>query len=245
MGRLQKAIGHRFRDRGLLDLALTHASCAMDQGEPAGDNQRLEFLGDAVAGMVISRILYERHADADEGYLTMARSSLVNRGSMAALAREISLGDCLRLGKAEDRRGGRNIASILGNAFEALVGAIYLDAGPGFTARWLERTYERKMEALPAHSRINNPKGQLQELLQTLSAASVEYRLDAVSGPDHALLHSCSVHHRGEELGSGTGRSRKQAEMAAAREALERLQRESRTGECGDRRGDRRDPPAG
>ncbi len=241
---LEERLGHRFRDPGLLDLALTHASCSQEGRDPgAGDNQRLEFLGDAVAAQILSRILYRRHPRADEGFLTMARACLANRRVMARLAEELSLGGCLRLGPAVDRQGGRRLPSILGNAFEALIGALFLDAGAAFADRWLEEVYRSRLEELPLRPQADNPKGQLQEWIQSRSPLPLRYRMEEASGPGHALRYTCSVLHGGEELGRGQGSSLKQAERMAARDALRRMR--PRRGGSGDREAGRRDPPGG
>lgn len=220
---LQERIGHQFRDLALLELALTHPSLGAVPGAAIRDNQRLEFLGDAVLQMVLTDELYRRFDAASEGPLTTARAHLVNRKTLATRARALGLGKHLRLGRGEETSGGRERASALADAYEAILGAIYLDGGLD-AARMVILAHFRdvcgELEVMP---NLDNPKGELQERLQAESNEPPDYRLESVTGPDHDRRFECAVLHRGVELGRGEGRSKKDAESAAAVEALRSL----------------------
>lgn len=220
---LEAGLGYRFRNAGLLRLALTHPSLAHEMGGGQQHNQRLEFLGDAVLQLVITTHLYERFSDLGEGPLTQARAQLVNRSMLAQHGRRLGIGDSLVLSRGEESSGGRSRSSTIADAFEAVIGAIYLDSDYP-TARDVVLTLYREvlgeLEVLP---NLANPKGELQELLQSTSPDPPRYELKSSSGPDHNRSFECSVHHGGAELGRGFGRSKKSAESAAAQSALERL----------------------
>ena len=223
---LQFRLGHSFRDENLLRLALTHPSVAHEQNNPMPHNQRLEFLGDAVLGLVLSRELFDKFSTADEGALTKSRAKLVNSVSLAARARELDLGAHLILSRGEDNTGGRERASALTDAFEALLGAIFLDGGFEAAREFILREFAADFSALTEAADIENPKGELQELLQAQSPLAPEYEFIAATGPDHDRVFECAVLHAGAELARGAGKSKKAAESAAARAALEKLRAE-------------------
>ncbi len=220
---LEDQLGYRFRAPALLRLALTHPSVAHEQGNTVQHNQRLEFLGDAVLQLTLTRQLYERFPEAGEGPLTKARARLVNRRALADQARRLALGRHLVLSRGEDLSNGRSRPSTLADAFEALLGAVFVDAGFEAASALIVRLFSESFGALDVLPDLENPKGELQERLQADSLEGPEYRLEAVTGPDHDRLFECSVHHGGQELGRGTGKSKKDAESQAALQALQTL----------------------
>ena len=219
---LLESLGHRFEDDGLLRLALTHPSLVHDQGTAAGaqNNQRLEFLGDAVLALIISAELYTRFPEAGEGALTKARAHLVNRSILAGQGRRLELGPHMLLSRGEEATGGRRRSSTLADAFEALVGALFLDGGLEVARRFVLSQFEDALGNLGAIPNHDNPKGDLQELLQTTSGEAPAYRLESTSGPDHDRVFISAVTHAGVDLGRGQGRTKKEAESEAARAAL-------------------------
>lgn len=217
---LDALFGHRFRDPKLLELALTHPSITHDLGGGAPHNQRLEFLGDAVLQLVLTLELYEKFPDLGEGPLTQARAEMVNRRTLANQSRTLAVGRYLRMSRSEESTGGRERASALADAFEALVGAIFLDGGLEPARQFVLRRFRESFGQLAALPSLHNPKGELQELLQAESTEPPSYHLLAVNGPDHDRVFECAVTYRGEVLGRGTGKTKKAAESEAAREAL-------------------------
>jgi ribonuclease-3 len=224
---LQQRIGHRFRDEDLLRLALTHPSIAHEQNNPAPHNQRLEFLGDAILGAVLSQQLYEQFPEADEGLLTKSRAKLVNAAALAAHARALGLGGCLILSRGEENSGGRTRPSTLADAFEALLGAVYLDGGFEGARKFILQEFSADYAELALPEGIDNPKGELQELLQAASPVAPVYQLVSAVGPDHDRHFVCAVLHDGVELGQGSGKSKKAAESEAALAALKKLRESS------------------
>jgi ribonuclease-3 len=223
---LQQRLGHHFRDESLLRLALTHPSVAHEQNNPAPHNQRLEFLGDAVLGLVLSRALYVTFPDADEGALTKSRAKLVNAGALAGHGRGLDLGAHLVLSRGEENTGGRERGSTLADAFESLVGAIFLDGGFEAAHGFILREFSAQFGEVGALPGIENPKGELQELLQSRSPRAPEYQFLSASGPDHDRDFECAVLHDGLELARGRGKSKKAAESEAALAALKKLRAE-------------------
>ncbi|HTV41246.1 MAG TPA: ribonuclease III [Candidatus Sulfotelmatobacter sp.] len=217
------SFGYHFRDENLLRLALTHPSVSHESGTATAHNQRLEFLGDAVLGLVLTELLYQEFPDSDEGQLTKARAKLVNRHSLAARARSLGLGDHLILSRGEEVSGGRDRSSALADAYEALLGAIFLDGGFGAAREFILKEFAGAFDELAARPVIENPKGELQELLQSRSPRAPEYQTTQISGSDHDPLFECAVLHDGVELARGQGKSKKAAESAAAMVALETL----------------------
>jgi ribonuclease III len=222
---LQNLLGYIFRDPALLRLALTHPSVAHEQGAPLQTNQRLEFLGDAVLQLVLTRELYEKFPDCDEGPLTKARAKLVNRRTLAEHGRQLGLGQNLVLSRGEESHGGRERPSALADAFEALLGAIFLDGGFEAASAFIVREFSGGFGELAVIPILENPKGELQELLQSTSFEAPQYRVVSATGPDHDRIFECTVHHAGAELARGTGKSKKAAESEAALAALKRLKR--------------------
>jgi ribonuclease-3 len=220
---LQQRLGHQFRDQELLRLALTHPSIAHEQNNPTPHNQRLEFLGDAILGAVLSQQLYEKFPEADEGLLTKSRAKLVNAVSLAAHGRALGLGEQLILSRGEETSGGRVRLSTVADAFEALLGAVFLDGGFPAAREFVLREFSGDYAELDLPAGIENPKGELQELLQARSPAPPVYHLVSAEGPDHDRIFVCAVLHDGQELARGSGKSKKSAESAAALAALENL----------------------
>jgi ribonuclease-3 len=223
LAEFQCRLGCRFQDESLLRLALTHPSIAHEQDESTPHNQRLEFLGDAILGAVLSQHLYEKFRGADEGLLTKTRAKLVNAASLAAHARAIGLGSQLILSRGEDHTGGRMRLSILADAYEALLGAVFLDAGFAGARDFILREFAADFTELALPAGIENPKGELQELLQAKSIEAPIYQLVSSQGPDHDRNFVCAVLHDGLELARGTGKSKKAAESEAAAAALKKL----------------------
>jgi len=220
---LQARLGYTFRDDRLLQLALTHPSVAHEQGAPVQHNQRLEFLGDAVLQLALTRELYEKFPDFDEGPLTKARAKLVNRRSLGTHGRTLGLGAHLILSRGEAAHGGRERSSALADACEAVIGAIFLDGGYTAARDFILREFAAGLGGLGAIPTLENPKGELQEYLQAHSLEAPHYHVVSASGPDHDRVFECTVQHGGVELARGTGKSKKAAESEAARRALEKL----------------------
>ena len=217
---LQERMGYQFREESLLRLALTHPSVAHECPENVQHNQRLEFLGDAVLSLVLTEELYKRFQSLGEGPLTKARAQMVNRRTLAAEARRLDLGAHLVLSHGEETSGGRDRPSALADAYEALLGAIFLDSGFEAVRAFILRYFLDAFGELAEIPNLENPKGDLQEMLQANSDESPQYEMTAVSGPDHDRVFECAVRHAGVELGRGRGKSKKAAESAAALTAL-------------------------
>jgi ribonuclease-3 len=216
----QIQLAYRFREPSLLRLALTHPSVAHEQGVAIQHNQRLEFLGDAVLQLILTAELYLKFTAFGEGPLTKARAQLVNRRMLAEQGKRLGLGAQLVLSKGEELSGGRQRPSALADAFEALVGAIFLDGGFDKARTFVLDQFQEILGELKVIPNLENPKGELQELLQADSPQPPEYRLESVSGPDHDRLFTCTVHYDGLEIGRGLGKSKKEAESHAAQVAL-------------------------
>lgn len=220
---LEMELGYQFRDGALLRLALTHPSLAHELGGGQQHNQRLEFLGDAVLQLVITTRLYEQFPDLGEGPLTQARAQMVNRTMLAQQGARLGLGSYLVLSRGEETSGGRARSSTVADAFEAVVGAVYLDSDYVTARRVVLNLYREVLGELEVLPNLSNPKGELQELLQSTSPEPPRYELKSSSGPDHNRSFECAVSHLGVELGRGFGRSKKTAESAAAQAAMDRL----------------------
>ena len=227
---LEERIGYKFRNSLLLAEALTHSSLGHETQQVHFDNQRLEYLGDAVLQLLFSEHLYRRFREAAEGHLTKSRARLVSGEALAVYAQGIGLGDHLMLGRGDESNGGRRRTSTLADAFEALVGAIYLDGGIGATRAFV-LTHAREQLATVHHQAPLeiNPKGRLQEILQALppvlgtdhaTPRNPTYRIVAQTGPDHAKSFTAEVHWNGGVLGTGQGASKQHAESTAALDAL-------------------------
>jgi len=222
MNPLEERLGHKFRNSLLLAEALTHPSISLERKDYPFDNQRLEFLGDAVLQVVITDYLYRAFPDFEEGQLTKMRSRIVSRNGLKGQAQAIGLGAYLMMGRGEEACGGRKRASTLADAFEAVIGAVYLDGGIEKARAFILRAAAGDLEALVDAPGDINPKGQLQELLQAISPMAPQYEITGQSGPDHQKRFQCVVRWREQELGRGDGGSKKLAEVAAAVDALNR-----------------------
>jgi ribonuclease-3 len=221
--KLQNQLGYAFRRPDLLRLALTHPSVAHEQGLPIQTNQRLEFLGDAVLQLALTGELYEKFPAVGEGPLTKARAKLVNRRSLAERARQLGLGRHLIVSRGEEISGGRERAGALADTFEALLGAVFLDGGFEVAREFILRQFLSAFGELSVIPILENPKGELQEFLQAYSSEAPRYHVISTSGPDHDRVFECTVHHAGEELARGHGKSKKAAESEAALAALAKL----------------------
>jgi ribonuclease-3 len=247
--KLQRKIGHNFEQPGLLRRALTHSSVAYEQAQGSNlpdeifDNEQLEFLGDAVVGLIAADSLYHRYPELREGELTRLRAALVSRKHLGQVALELQLGKALLLGKGEERSGGRKKGALLANAIEALVGALYLDGGfkPAsvFVERWVVEPYVKELRAAIAHgASMGDHKSALQEFLQARHAGQPQYVVKAESGPDHRKRFLVEVRildkglksvdsEKPKVLARGSGTTKKRAEQEAARRAFEKLVKQS------------------
>ena len=220
---LQAHLGHAFRDRDLLRLALTHPSVSHELGASQDHNQRLEYLGDAVLQLVLTHALFTRYPNHDEGPLTKIRAQLVRQDSLTAQGRALGLGPLLILSRGEQLNGGRERPSILADAFESVLGALFLDGGYEVARDFILRTFEPALADVDNPPETDNPKGALQEILQAISAEAPQYQVLSATGPDHDRSFECAVLHKGAEIGRGKGKSKKLAESQAAIVALERM----------------------
>ncbi|MEL7060466.1 MAG: ribonuclease III [Acidobacteriota bacterium] len=218
---LEIALGHRFEDRRLLARALTHASFANEVGASA-NYERLEFLGDAVLGLIAAEWLFRRHPDAPEGRLAKRKSYLVSAPVLVEFARALDLGAVLQLGVGEERSGGRSKDSILADVVEALFGALYLDGGLAAARPSVERVL--KLGTRRADEETEDAKTRLQELTQARHGVRPEYALRSADGPDHAKSFTVDCRLAGKLLATATGRSKKRAEQKAAAEALRMIE---------------------
>jgi ribonuclease-3 len=224
----QQKLGYTFRDIELLRLAVTHPSVAHEQGSSSlQHNQRLEFLGDSVLGLALTRELYDRFTTVSEGPLTKARAQMVNRKSLAEQGRRIGIGQYLVLSRGEESSGGRNRDSALADSFEAMIGAIFLDGGFEVARDFVLRCFREEFGEWTEIPNLDNPKGELQEVLQSNSPEAPQYEMISSSGPDHDRVFECVVRHVGTELGRGWGKSKKSAESQAALAALKTLREKS------------------
>jgi ribonuclease-3 len=232
---LEKRLGHEFTNKELLNRALTHSS-AMAELRVAGtkdtettpllgDNERLEFLGDAVLELLASEYLLASFPEWSEGQLSKSRARIVNAGSLDAAARRLRLGEHLRLGRGEEKTGGREKQTLLADAFEAVVAAVYLDAGLGAARELLRHVlFEQALEERGERIAESDRKSALQEFLQGRGQPPAEYRLASESGPDHQKLFMIEVWVNGRCLASGEGSTKKEAEQRAAHRVLEQLE---------------------
>lgn len=215
----------KFKNSALLRQALIHSSYVNENPELAPQsNERLEFLGDAVLGLIVADELFAAHPEQDEGTLTELRSHLVRRDTLAKAARRLKLGEELLLGKGEEAGGGRGRPTNLAHAYEALVGAIFLDGGFTSARRFVRRSLSPEFELGGDQAVPLDPKSQLQEITQALYQSTPRYRLVGTEGPDHARRFTVEVLIDDRVLGTGDGRSKQEAEKEAARTALARLE---------------------
>ena len=220
MESLEKKLGYRFRDRALLGEALNHSSYANEHRGGLGSNERLEFLGDSVLGFVSAEYLFREHPDLPEGDLTRMRASLVCGQSLYEVARELELGSYLKLGRGEEAGGGRERQSILADATEAVFAAVYLDGGIQPVRELIVRVL---LSQAPAAEERRDYKTTLQEVVQRRSGQVLTYHMLSQSGPDHNKTFLFEVRLNDESVGCGEGHSKKEAEQAAARDALEKM----------------------
>jgi ribonuclease-3 len=221
---LAAKLGLAFRDPTLLETALTHSSYLNENpGYALGSNERLEFLGDAVIGLITAQELCRRLPEANEGSLTRARSRLVRSESLAGAAQRLGLGGYLRMGHGEEGAGGRQRESNLEATLEAVVGAAFLDGGYGAARKLVTHILEEQLDSLVARGVRQDPKSRLQEVTQRRGLGLPQYEMVEASGPEHIRTFAVVVRVNGEALGRGTGRRKADAERAAAREALKRL----------------------
>ena len=223
MKTLESKLGYQFKNRKLLDHALTHSSYVNEHHLGSiSSNERLEFLGDSVLGMIVADHLYRAFPDLPEGDLTRIRANLVCEGSLVLVAKEWELGRYLKLGKGENACGGRNRPSILADAVEAVLAAVFLDGGLEYDRAIIQRFLLDRMEQVNRASRDH--KTYLQELVQRKSGQVLHYELVGESGPDHNKTFQMQVLLNGRPIGQGSGHSKKEAEQAAANAAIERLE---------------------
>ena len=221
---LQRKLGFAWQDEELLRLALTHGSFNYEQRRPEiEDNQRLEFLGDAVLELIVSTHLYNVFPHYTEGELTRLRAALVCEPSLARVAQELDLGKCLLMGRGEEHSGGRERPSILADAVEALLGAIYLDQGLERAGRFILAYLEPILSDVLAGRLTRDYKTELQEILQQSAPDPVTYVIVREKGPDHEKIFTAAAIYQGREIGRGVGHSKKEAEQQAARLALSNL----------------------
>jgi len=224
-GEIEKRIGHRFKDRGLLEHALTHKSrAAEDVSGGVFDNESLEFLGDAVLGLVVADALFRQYPNYTEGQKSKIKASIVSTQALARQAEEIQLGDHLILGRGEEKTGGRFKQALLADAYEALIAAIYLDGGLDAAETFLRRELKNAIGAGAERNFVGQDfKSALQERVQALGRPLPEYRIAGETGPDHRKVFTIEVVVGGEILGAASGKAKKEAEQEAARLAIVRL----------------------
>lgn len=224
LGRLEEKLGYVFRDRTLLQLALAHRSFAFEQArKPASDNERLEFLGDAVIDLAVGHALFARYPDMREGEMTRLRALLVRESHLAEVATALGLGDFILLGRGEESSRGRAKPSILSSAYEAVIGALFEDGGYAVAAAFINRHFLPLLDSQRQKLLQADAKSRLQEILQDSYSEAPTYLLDSAEGPDHRKTFSVSVCFRGVVLARGQASSKKEAEQAAAAEALLKL----------------------
>lgn len=219
MNGLEDNLQYKFKDKNLLIHALTHSSYANELRDPRACNERLEFLGDSVLSVVVADYLYKTYPDKPEGELTKLRASLVCEKSLCEFSKKLCIGDYLRLGKGEDLNGGRNRPSILADAFEAVLAAMYLDGGMEVARKHIMRFVLDELEHTEDEV-FKDYKTSLQEIIQQNPEEQLTYVLTSESGPDHDKSFTVEVHLNSNIIGSGTGKNKKQAEQEAAKQAL-------------------------
>lgn len=225
MEEFEKEVGYIFQDKTLLATALTHSSYSNEKHMKKSQcNERLEFLGDAVLELVSSEFIFRNHPDMPEGEMTKTRASYVCEPTLALCAQEIHLGDYLRLGKGEELTGGRQRDSVLSDALEATIGAVYMDGGFEPAKRYIEAHILKNIDNKKL---FYDSKTFLQEIVQRHEGNTLEYRLIGESGPDHHKEYQAAVFVNGRQISTGIGQTKKKAEQSAAYEAILILKRES------------------
>lgn len=218
---LSRRLGLSFSDLSLLTRALTHRSYVNEHAHAIEDNERLEFLGDAVLDFIVGAWVYHRFPEMPEGDLTKIRSALVRNEQLAKFSRKLDLSRALRLGRGESSSGGQDKDNLLGSAFEALIGALYLDSNLGKVETFVHPILEEARESIL--NEIHDPKSQLQEWAQSRKLGTPRYHVVSTSGPDHAVIFEMEVAIAGAMKGRGTGTSKSYAEHSAAQDALKNL----------------------
>lgn len=227
MNELQKVINYQFQNMGILNEALTHSSCSNESRDKyIRNNERLEFLGDAVLSVVVSEYIYLKFRSLPEGELTKVRANVVCEPSLAEQAKKINLGKYMLLGKGEEVTGGRNRASILADAYEALIGAMYLDGGIEISREFILGMLSRSVQLASTGDLFRDYKTTLQEILQSKYNDKITYKVINEDGPDHNKTFEVEVILGERVLGSGEGKSKKEAEQNAARRAMEKVKNE-------------------
>ena len=225
LNELEAAVGVRFNDRALLQRAFVHRSYLHEADEETElqDNQRLEFLGDAVLSFIVSELLFRRYPERREGDLTNLRSALVKRETLSRFAKELLLGDYLLLGRGEEENGGRGRHTTLCDTYEAFIGALFLDQGTAALRKFVEPRLMAEIDRVAPHALTKDPKSRLQEWVQAAMGQTPRYKTVHTEGPDHARLFTRQVTIGKKPIGVGQGQSKQEAEQAAAAMALFRL----------------------
>ena len=225
MKEIYEKIGYTFKNPKLLERALTHSSYANENN--CRDNERLEFFGDSILSVIVSEKLFKMFDSTDEGGLSKMRASLVCEQSLEKIAHKIDLGSLIRLGKGEERTGGRKRPSVVSDAFEALIAAIYLDSGMESAKAWVLNIMAEEISSVRSDGFLGDYKTHLQEVLQSKGYGKIEYTVLSEDGADHMKKFVVSVAFNGKELGKGEGGSKKEAEQNAARAAISRIENEA------------------
>lgn len=221
---MERRLGYRFTNPELLHRALTHRSYVhAPENEGLRANERLEFLGDSVLGMVTSRFLFERFPEKSEGDLTKLKSTLVSEANLSRIAKSISLGKFLNLSEDEEKSGGRERNSIVSDAYEAVIGAVFLDGGLSPAQRMIEHQILRRYVEITTDQALHNYKGELLEYMQALGLGLPRYEVLEERGPDHQKRFTIAVSVKGRRMGQGAGKNKKEAEQKAAKMALENV----------------------
>lgn len=223
---LEKTLNYHFNDPRLAHRAMTHRSHANENKNRGGDNERLEFVGDAVLGLIVGHALWEKFPDMAEGDLSKRRAAIVSEPGLAKVARRLGLGEHIRLGQGERDQGGADKDSILSDALEALWAAFFLDAGFDAATKLAMQVFSQELESAKTNT-IRDPKTELQEHMQSLGKGAPTYAIVAEDGPDHARHFTAAVLVEGEELARATGSSKKAAQQSAANAAIESLREEN------------------
>lgn len=223
---LQRKLGYRFKNREILERALTHRSYL--NVPPNGDlwaNERLEFLGDSILGMVTSWFLFENFPDKNEGDLTKLKSTLVSEANLSQIARSLALGKYLRMSEEEEKAGGRERSSIVSDAYEAVIGAVFLDGGLAPAEKMIRQQILEKCLEIVSDRTFHNFKGELLEYMQALGMGLPKYEVTQEHGPDHQKRFTIQVSTKGKKMGEGVGKNKKEAEQKAAKMALENIEK--------------------
>lgn len=221
LNRLQSIVKIRFKDKSLLNRALTHRSFVNEANSSMKDNEKLEYLGDSVLALVVNEYLFKRFGEYLEGDLAKIKSAVVSEVTLAKVAREIKLGSFLQIGRGEEQSGGRDRSSILANALEAIIGAIYLDSGLRESKRFILNVLKKDIERIDSLSYTRDPKTTLQEYVQKKYKERPLYEVVEEVGPDHHKKFTVQLTVCGNTVSTGTGSSKRKAEMDAAKQALE------------------------